>query len=108
MAASIHMHYEGEVIETPLGSFAGSDDLGGVAVLAPTQGLVEFFPSDDQALSFLGPVADEAVASGWRVVVIVPSERMGDAHRSLRGFRLGLQCWWAEQDRVCFGGLEVP
>lgn len=108
VAASIHMHYEGEVVETPLASFAGRDGLGGVAVLAPSQGLVEFFPSEEQALAPLGRLAAAAAASGWRVAVVVPSVRMGDAHQSLRGFRLDLQCWWTDQDRICFGGPEVP
>jgi hypothetical protein len=102
------MHYEGEVVETPLGQFAGVGDLTGVAVLAPGQGLVEFFPSGHQPLLSLGPIAASAVASGWRVVVIVPTERMGDAHGSLRGYPLDLQCWWADGDRICFGGPEVP
>jgi hypothetical protein len=92
-AAAIHMHYEGEVVETPLGQFAGVGALSGVAVLAPGQGLVEFFPSGHQPLSSLGPVAASAVASGWRVAVIVSSDRMGDG---------------ADGDRICFGGPEVP
>jgi len=108
VAASIHMHYEGEVVETPLGQFAGVGGLTGVAVLAPGQGLVEFFPSGHQSLLSLGPVAASAVASGWRVAVIVPTDRMGDAHGSLRGYPLDLQCWWADGDRICFGGPEVP
>lgn len=108
VAASIHMHYEGEVVETPLASFAGINDFAGVAVLAPRRGLVEFFPSGGQALAPLGPLAASAVAGGWRVAVVVPTDRMGDAHRSLRGFRLDLQCWWEDADRICFGGPEVP
>jgi hypothetical protein len=102
------MHYEGEVIETPLDSFSGVSGLSGVAVLAPAQGLVEFFPSDGQTLVGLGAVAIEAVASGWQVAVIAPAERMGEAHRSLRGLPLHLQCWWADGDHIRFGGPEVP
>ncbi len=107
-AASIHMHYEGEVVETPLGSFVGVDGIDGVAVLAPNQGLVEFFPGDRQHLATLGPVAALVAASGWRVAVLVPTERMGDAHQSLRGFPLHLQSWWFDGDDVRFGGPEVP
>ena len=107
-AASIQMHYEGEVVETPLGSFAGVEGIDGVAVLAPNQGLVEFFPGDRQQLATLGPVAALAAASGWRVAVLVPTERMGDAHMSLRGFPLHLQSWWPEGDHIRFGGPEVP
>ncbi len=108
VAASIHMHYEGEVVETPLGSFVGIGGLDGVAVLAPNQGLVEFFPGHRQPLSTLGPISTSVAASGWRVAVLVPAERMGDAHQSLRGFPLHLQSWWTDGDRICFGGPEVP
>ena len=108
VATSIHMHYDGEVVETPLGSFIGIEELDGVAVLAPNRGLVEFFPGDRQPLSTLGPIATSAAASGWQVAVLVPAERMGDAHSSLRGFPLRLQSWWADGDRICFGGPEVP
>ncbi len=107
-AASIHMHYEGEVVETPLASFVGIGGLDGVAVLAPTQGVVELFPGDRQHLPTLGPIAASVAASGWRVAVVIPAERMGDAHQSLRGFPLHLQSWWSEGDRICFGGPEVP
>ena len=106
-ATSIHMHYEGEVVQTPLASFVGKPSLDGVAVLAPRQGLVEIFPADGQPLSGLGPVAAEVAASGWRVAVLVHSSRMGDAHRFLRGYPLHLQSWWEDGDRVCFGGPEV-
>lgn len=106
-ATSIHMHYEGEVVQTPLDAFTGVVGLDGVAVLAPQQGIVEFFPSDRQPLSSLGPVAASVTADGWDVAVLVPSERMGDAHRSLRGFPVHLQAWWDGGDRICFGGPEV-
>ncbi len=108
VAASIHMHYEGEVVETPLGSFAAVSGLDGVAVLASGQGVVEFFPSGRQELAPLGPVAAAAVAVGWRVAVLVPADRMGDAHNALRGCALHLQAWWNDGDRICFGGPEVP
>lgn len=106
-AASIHLHHQGEVVQTPLGSFAETPGVAGLAVLVPQQGLAEFFPADDQPLSTLGPIAATAAATGWDVAVLVPSERMGDAHRELRGFPLVLQAWWDEGDRICFGGPEV-
>ena len=108
VAASIHMHYDGEVVETPLGSFIGIEGIDGVAVLASSQGLVEFFPGQDQPLGTLGPIAASVVSSGWRVAVVLPAERLGDAHRSLRGFPLSLQAWWLDGDRIHFGGPEVP
>ena len=108
VAAAIHMHYEGEVVETPLASFAGSPGLEGIAVLAANQGLVEYFPASDQALPPIREAAAAASAAGWRVAVLVPSDRMGDAHSALRGCSLHLQAWWTDGDRICFGGPEVP
>lgn len=107
-AAAIHMHYEGEVVETPLSGFSGIPSLDGIAVLAPRQGVAEMFPSDGQDLGALGPVAAAVAARGWRVAVVVPAARMGEAHRLLRGGDLRLQAWWDDGDRIRFGGPEVP
>jgi hypothetical protein len=107
-AASIHMHYEGEVVETPLARFAGHDGYDGVVVLAPTQGIVEVFPGPGQAIDALVPVVEAVVRRGWAAGVVVPAERMGEAHRGLRGCRVSLQAWWPDADRICFGGPEVP
>ena len=107
-AASIHLHYEGSVVETPLAAFVGVADLAGVAVLAPEQGLVEWFPDGGQDLDSLAPFAAEATGAGWRVAVLVPAPRMGEAHRAMRGFDVTLQPWWADGAGVRFGGPEVP
>jgi hypothetical protein len=107
MAASIHLHYEGSVIETPLAAFVGEPTLDGVAVVAPERGLVEWFPSGDQELAPLA--AASKISSGdWAVSVVVPSTRMGEAHRALRGSPVTLQPWWADGESVRFGGPEVP
>lgn len=106
-ASAIHLHYEAEVVQTALDAFTGVGGLDGVAVLAPHQGVVEFFPSDRQSLAALGPVAASVTADGWNVAVLVSSERMGDAHRELRGFPVQLQSWWDDGERICFGGPEV-
>ena len=106
-AASIHLHYEGAVIETPLAAFVEDPALDGVAVVAPERGLVEWFPSDDQSLTALvGP--SRVNAADWDVSVIVPASRMGEAHRALRGAPITLQPWWSDDDGVRFGGPEVP
>jgi hypothetical protein len=107
-AASIHLQRESSVVETALGGFTGIGDIAGVAVLAPEQGIVEWFPDPEQQLGPLAPLAAEAVGAGWRVTVLVPGLRMGEAHRSLRGTSVTLQPWWAEGERVRFGGPEVP
>lgn len=106
-AASIHLHYEGSVIETPLAAFADEPDLDGVAVLAPERGLVEWFPSESQELASL--MAPSRVSScDWAITVLVPAARMGEAHRALRGAPLTLQPWWPDGESVRFGGPEVP
>jgi len=106
-AASIHLHYEGSVIETPLSSFAGVSALEGVAVVAPERGLVEWFPAEDQALIAL-VAPSRSSAADWDVSVIVPAARMGEAHRALRGAPITLQPWWTDGESVRFGGPEVP
>jgi len=106
-AASIHLHYEGSVIETPLATFAEDPVLDGIAVVAPERGLVEWFPSEDQSLiALVGP--SRAHAADWDVSVIVPAARMGEAHRALRGAPITLQPWWSDDEGVRFGGPEVP
>jgi hypothetical protein len=107
-AASIHLHYEGSVVETPLAGFTGRVDLDGVAVVAPERGIVEWFPSDGQALDALATVSRQAAGPEWHVSVIVPAFRMGEAHRALRGAPVTLQPWWPDADGVRFGGPEVP
>jgi hypothetical protein len=49
-------------------------------------------------------MADE----GWMVTVLVPCERLGEAHSGLRGAECVLQPWWIEHDDVHFGGYERP
>jgi hypothetical protein len=107
-AAAIHMHHEGSVIETPLGGFAGVDDVDGVAVVASEHGVVEWFPHDDQRLDDLAELSLAVAGTGWKVAVLVPSARMGEAHRALRGSPVTLQAWWPDGDAIRFGGPEVP
>jgi len=45
---------------------------------------------------------------GWVVTVLVPSERLGEAHLGLRGTDCLLQAWWIEADDVHFGTYETP
>ena len=107
-AASLHLYHEGAVVETPLAGFTGADDVDGVAVVAPEQGLVEWFPHPEQDLGVLAGLAPRVAGTGWRVAVLVPAGRMGEAHRALRGAPVTLQPWWADGERVRFGGPEVP
>ena len=107
-AALLHLHRESTVVETPIALFAEAPEIAGVAVVAPQQGVTEWYPAELQELTPLGPLAAAAAGRGWRVMVVVPTARMGEAHRALRGVPVMLQPWWADQERVRFGGPEVP
>lgn len=107
-AVAMHQCREASVIETPLAGFAGVDGVDGVAVVAPEQGLVEWFPHDGQPFDDLVSLSRSVAGTGWRVGVIVPSARMGEAHRALRGAPVVLQPWWADGEAIRFGGPEVP
>jgi hypothetical protein len=108
VAASIHLQYEGSVVETPLAGFTGVPALDGIAVVAPERGIVEFFPADAQPLAPLGEASRRSAGPEWQVAVIVPAARMGEAHRALRGFPVTLQPWWPDAGDDRFGGPEVP
>ncbi len=54
------------------------------------------------------PLFRRLAADGWRVHVLVPLERMGEAHRGLRGVDVRLQGWWLDDGSVHFGQPEIP
>jgi hypothetical protein len=107
-AASLHLRREATVVETEIAVFAEAPEVSGLAVLAPQQGITEWYPDPAQDLTPLGPLAAAAAVRGWRVMVVVPTGRMGEAHRALRGAPAMLQPWWSDGDQVRFGGPEVP
>ena len=45
---------------------------------------------------------------GWRAVLLVALDRIGQAHVELRGTPCRLQAWWLAGDEVVFGGFEAP
>ncbi|MDH3500173.1 MAG: hypothetical protein OEM97_08630 [Acidimicrobiia bacterium] len=57
--------------------------------------------------SLRSPIA-VLIDEGWVVTVLVPSERLGEAHHGLRGSECLLQPWWIEDDDLQFGGYERP
>ena len=79
----------------------------GIALIAAEEGIVECVVEGD-----LGPLVKAArriTADGWKVAVLVPSARMGEAHRVLRGTPVRIQPWWrGADDSVLFGVPEVP
>lgn len=79
----------------------------GLALVAAEEGIVECVVEGD-----FGPIVTASrriAADGWKVAVLVPSARMGEAHRVLRGAPLRIQPWWSGADgSILFGVPEVP
>ncbi|MDH3194094.1 MAG: hypothetical protein OEY55_12540 [Acidimicrobiia bacterium] len=61
--------------------------------------------SIEGAIGYVGQIAEV-----WNVVVVIPAELIGVAHRVLRGrfHNVELQPWWTEANRIWFGRVEVP
>lgn len=97
------------VVETSLAAAAGIDGIPGPALLAADLGIAECPLADDVDPGALAPGIDRLAATGWEVTVLVPTRRMGEAHRALRGRQARLQPWWRDEDAaMCFGTPEVP
>ena len=45
---------------------------------------------------------------GWRPIVLIGLEHIGEAHGELRGAPCYLQPWWIVDEQVEFGGFEKP
>lgn len=84
-------------------------DLSGVsAIVAAEMRVAEIVADHSVDLERL-PAAAWALASrGWDMTVLVPCDRIGDAHTSLRSAPCSLQPWWFDADGVWFGALETP
>jgi hypothetical protein len=54
------------------------------------------------------PIFRRLSADGWLVYVLVPLDRLGEAHRGLRGIDVLLQGWWLDEGGVHFGRPETP
>ncbi len=86
-----------------------SADLSTVsAIIAAEQRAVEIVADDGLELERLAPATWAMAGRGWDVVVLVPSERIGDAHASLRSVPCHLQPWWIDPAGLWFGALEIP
>lgn len=96
------------MVRVPIADLTGSAALEGPAVVIAEAGEVECFPAARQDLFSLRAPVRGLLASGWRITVVVPAGRMGDAHRALRGVPAMIQPWWEDDGVVCFGGREVP
>jgi hypothetical protein len=97
------------VVETPVSAIVGEDTARGTAVIAADLGIVECILPDDTPPASLASGVAGLAAAGWDVNVLVPLERLGEAHRGLRGRPTRLQAWWLDPEHgICFGKPEVP
>ena len=86
----------------------GADLSSITAVVAGDVRVVEIVAEDFDDLERLAPATWTLAGRGWDVVVLVPCNRVGDAHVSLRAAPCLLQPWWLDDHGVWFGALETP
>ena len=84
-------------------------DLSAVsAVVSADQRVAEIVVDDSVDLEQLAASAWALAGRGWDIVVLVPCDRIGDAHSSLRAAPCLLQPWWSDSDGIWFGAMETP
>ncbi len=84
-------------------------DLSEVRTLVATDmRVVEIVTDDHVELERLAAAAWALAGLGWDVTVLVPCDRVGDAHASLRSTPCLIQPWWVDGDGVWFGAHETP
>ncbi len=77
-------------------------------VVAGDMRVVEIIADDEFDLEQLASATWALSGRGWDVTVLVPCNRLGDAHMSLRAAPCSLQGWWFDEDGVWFGAHETP
>jgi hypothetical protein len=84
-------------------------DLGALrAVVGAADRTVEILLDSDVAAAALAPAAWTLAAKGFRPVVLISLDRLGEAHDGLRGTPARLQGWWSGSESVSFGAFETP
>lgn len=78
------------------------------AVVAGDMRVVEIIADDEFDLEMLAAATWTLAGRGWDVTVLVPCNRLGDAHTSLRAAPCRLQGWWFDENGVWFGAHETP
>ncbi|MCP3975875.1 MAG: hypothetical protein GY720_15450 [bacterium] len=81
---------------------------GVAAVVAGDMRIVEIVADDEYDLEQLASATWALAGRGWDVTVLVPCNRLGDAHSSLRAAPCQLQGWWFDENGVWFGAHETP
>lgn len=84
-------------------------DLSGMsAIVAAEIRVAEVVADHAFDLERLPSAAWALAGRGWDMIVLVPCDRVGDAHTALRSAPCKLQPWWLDADGVWFGALETP
>jgi len=78
------------------------------SVVAAGEHTVEIALDDEADAASLAAVAWDLAARGWRAVVLVPLDRLGETHGELRGAPCRLQGWWRTEDGISFTLPELP
>ena len=83
-------------------------DLGALrAVVDGADRAVEIVLDADVDAAAVAPAAWALAAKGFSTTVLVPLDRLGEAHEGLRGTPCVLQGWWESEDRIAFGAFET-
>ena len=111
-ALAIYRAHLEQAIEVPLGDMVDTNvaiDVARLAVVAAGESRVAEIMVDEtvvceQIIPAIWSLADQ----GWTATVVMPAERMGEAHFAMRGLPCRLQAWWEDGTAICFGSYETP
>lgn len=111
-ALAIYRAHLEKAVEVPLGDMVDTDvaiDVARLSVVAAGESRVaEIMVDETVVCAQLVAAIWSLSAQGWGATVVVPAERMGEAHFALRGLPCQLQAWWEDGTTVCFGSFETP
>ena len=83
-------------------------DLGALrAVVGATDRTVEIVIDAEVEAAAVAPSTWALAAKGFRPIVLIALDRIGEAHEGLRGTPCRLQPWWSSGDEIVFGGFET-
>lgn len=102
---AIHQARCGDVVHTDLAAFLPQFTSESVTDVVVCEDAVELVPTGD-FVGLKGALAE--LTLGTDVIVVVEANRLGEAHRMLRGTNCVLQPWWKDGGSVSFGATEVP
>lgn len=97
---------------TDTGSRAGSAQLGTLDNPPVTVWIDDIYRVEcivgDRSFSGLVGSIETLASQGWEVVVLLPLQDLGEAHRQLRGSSVSLQGWWIDEAEVRFSRPQTP